>query len=161
MSENKYLALKQRLEAELVALERLGQSLEAAITRAKLILDEYDIRALASYINDFYRRCERLSERVAITLDGGLPQDINWHQVLLRQVAELGGDRRPPLWSGALLLDLDQYRSFRRVVHHKYGDELKPECVLGLAELAPVMLEKVRQAVAVFSNWLVERSHKK
>jgi predicted nucleotidyltransferase len=158
MIDNKYLALKEHLEDELVALDRTAKALEAAIKRAKLTLDEYDVRALASYINDFYRRCERISERVAVTLDGGLPQQINWHQALLRQVAEPGGDDRPPLWSGALLLDLDQYRAFRHVIHHKYGEDLKANYVLGLAELAPPMALKVHQAVEQFNQWLVGRS---
>ena len=30
--------------------------------------------ALASYVDDFYKGCERLCERVAVALDGGLPQ---------------------------------------------------------------------------------------
>jgi len=158
MSKHPYLALKAQLEDELMALEQSERALKAAIERAKPILEEYDIRALASYINDFYRRCERMSERVAVTLDGGLPQGQNWHQALLRQVAETGGAERPPLWSGALLLDLDEYRKFRHVVHHKYGDELKPEYVLALAELAPSILPNVRQALAKFTEWLEQSS---
>lgn len=98
-----------------------------------------------------------MSERVAVALDGGLPQGQNWYQALLRQVAEVGGAGRPPLWSGSLLLDLDEYRKFRHVVHHKYGDELKLEYVLGLAELAPSVLPKIHQAVIQFSEWLTQQ----
>ncbi len=155
MSPNQYLALKQALEDELLALERTTVALEAAIERAKPSRDDYDLRALASYINDFYRRCERMSERVAVVLDGGLPQGIDWHRALLRQVAESGSEGRPALWSGSFLLDLDEYRKFRHVVHHKYGDELRPDYVFSLAELAPTMAVKVREAIAAFGQWLM------
>ncbi len=157
MSANPYLALKQHLEDELTALERSSQSLQMALERAKPHPDDYDVRALASYINDVYRRCERMSERVAIALDGGLPQGKNWHQALLRQVADARSDR-PPLWSGSLLFDLDEYRKFRHVVHHKYGDELQADYVIALAELAPAMVTRIQAAIAQFSQWLMQQA---
>ena len=110
--------------------------------------------ALASYIADFYSGCERISERVAVTLDGGLPSGENWHQELLKQVAESGGDNRPPLWSGSLLLELDEYRKFRHLARHIYNIELKPERVLALARNVQPVLAKVKQAIALFNEWL-------
>ncbi|MGJ3247571.1 MAG: nucleotidyltransferase family protein [Elainellaceae cyanobacterium] len=157
MTQNKFLALKDHLDDEVRALDRCVQELVPAIDRAKERLESYDVWALASYINDFYRRCERMSERVAVALDGRLPQGANWHQALLRQVAEHGGNDRPPVWSGALLFDLDEYRRFRHVVHHKYGDELHPDYVLKLAELAPQMAPKIKEAIAHFNEWLVDQ----
>lgn len=158
MSDNQYLALQERLNDELTALERSASFLETALERAKPRLEDYDIRALASYINAIYRRCERISERVAVTFDGGLPQGESWHRAFLRQLAEAGGDERPPLWTDSLVLDLDEYRKFRHVVHHKYGDELRADYVVGLAEQAPAMVEKVRQAIAHFSQWLTQQA---
>jgi predicted nucleotidyltransferase len=67
MPSNPYLALKERLQDELVALERNAAALETALEHAKTNLDEYDVRALASYIDDFYKRCERMSERVVVS----------------------------------------------------------------------------------------------
>ncbi|NEP01916.1 MAG: nucleotidyltransferase domain-containing protein [Symploca sp. SIO2E9] len=157
MPDNPYLVLKEHLTDELAALERSTNALSVALERTKPMPDEYGIRALATYVNDFYRRCERMSERVAVSLDGGIPQGPNWHQTLLQQVTE-PRENRPPLWSSSLLLKLDQYRKFRHVVHHKYGDELKPEPVLTLAELAPIVLDSVRQAVASFNEWLTKQA---
>jgi len=158
MPSNKFLALKEHLTDELLALEQCITELVHAIERASPMMESYDVRALASYINDFYRRCERMSERIAVTLDGGLPQGENWHQALLRQVAEPGGENRPPLWSGALLMDLDAYRRFRHVVHHKYGDDLQPDYVLEIAEMAAEMMPKIRGAIDQFNEWLVQQS---
>jgi predicted nucleotidyltransferase len=154
MPESIPLALKTRLEDELVGLERIAQGLEAALERAGTVPDEFATRALASYVDDFYKGCERICERVAVTLDGGLPQGEKWHQALLGQMGEPGGSGRPPLWSGSLLLDLDEYRRFRHRVRHIYGYELEAERVLVLARGVGPLLARVREAVVVFREWL-------
>lgn len=156
MTENKFLTLKDHLDDEVLALEETSTAIARALEQVPNVPEDFAMRTLASYINDFYRRCERMSERVAVTLDGGLPKGKNWHQALLRQMAE-PGEKRPPLWSGALLFDLDEYRRFRHLVHHKYGDELRPDYVLGLAELAPQVAPKVKEAIARFSQWLMQQ----
>lgn len=157
MPDNKFLALKEHLTDELRALEQTTAALTRAIQQAASVPEDFAVRTLASYLMDFYRRCERMSERVAVTLDGGLPQGKNWHQALLHQVAEPGGDNRPPLWHGSLLIELDAYRRFRHVVHHKYGDDLRPDYVLELAEMAPGMLPKIQGAIAQFTDWLEQQ----
>jgi len=154
MSSNPFLGLRQQLEDEQAALERTVIALNAALSQVGQVPEDFAVRTLASYINDFYRRCERMSERVAVALDGGLPQGVDWHRALLRQVAGAQPGGRPALWAGELLLDLDEYRKFRHLIHHKYGDELRPDYVLELAELAPTMLVKIQQAIAVFTQWL-------
>jgi len=158
MPENKFLVLKEQLDDEAQALEKTANSMILALEQASNVPEDFAVRTLASYLNDFYRRCERMSERVAVALDGELPQGSNWHQALLRQVSEPGGENRPPLWSGALLFDLDEYRRFRHVVHHKYGDELRPDYVLRLAEMAPGMVPRVQGAIVTFNQWLIEQA---
>lgn len=153
MPTHPYLALKAHLQDEVIALAKTTDAITVALAKLATVPEDFATRTLASYINDFYRRCERMSERVAVTLDGGLPSGVNWHQALLRQVAE-ANSVRPPLWTGALLLDLDEYRKFRHILHHKYGDELRPDYVASLAELAPVMAVGVQAAIAQFNQWL-------
>lgn len=154
MSENVYLALKIRLEDELAGLERIAQGLEAALERVGAELDEFATRGLASYVDDFYKGCERICERVAVTLDGSLPQGEKWHKVLLGQMGELGRGGRPPLFSGLLLLELDEYRRFRHRVRHIYGYELEAGRVLALARGVKPVLVRVWKAVEVFGEWL-------
>ncbi|MGL5080951.1 MAG: nucleotidyltransferase family protein [Microcoleaceae cyanobacterium] len=156
MPQNLYLALKEHLEDELVALEKNATDIRAALDRAGTNLDEYNIRAVASYVIDFYKRCERISRRVAVTLDEQLPQGDNWHEALLQQVAE-PTENRPVLWSPALQSDLDQYRKFRHIVHHKYGDQLRSPQVVALAENACSVFEDVQRAITQFSQWLVQQ----
>lgn len=73
MSDNPSVALQTRLADELTALERVARGSEVALERGGAEPDEFAIRALASYIDDVYTGCERLCERVAVTLDGGVP----------------------------------------------------------------------------------------
>ena len=159
MPNHPYLLLKEQLTDELSALDQTAIELETAVEQTPTIPENLATRALASYIVDFYKRCERMSERVAVALDGGLPQGQNWHQALLRQVADSGQADRPPLWSGSLLLDLDEYRKFRHVVHHKYGNELKLDYVVRLANLAASMQVKLHQDIDRFSHWLVQQAN--
>jgi predicted nucleotidyltransferase len=154
MPEEPHLALQARLDDELIGLERIMQGLELALDRAKEVGDEFATRALASYVDDFYKGCERFCERVAVALDGGLPQGARWHQVLLGHMGEPGGKGRPPLFSGSLLLDLDEYRRFRHRVRHIYGYELEAERVLTLARGVKSMLERVKTSVVAFHRWL-------
>jgi predicted nucleotidyltransferase len=157
MPENKYLALKSRLEDEMTALDRNVQKLREILAQAETIPEIALTPALASYIADFYTGCERLSERVAVALDGGLPTGENWHEMLLRQVADPGVDNRPPLWRGSLLLELDEYRKFRHLVRHKYNVELQAERVRELAENVQSVWAKIQEAIDRFNQWLEER----
>jgi hypothetical protein len=154
MPESPFLALKSRLDDELIGLERIADGLEMALERVGEVPDEFAIRALASYVDDFYKGCERLCERVAVALDGGLPQGERWHQVLLGQMGEPGGHGRPPLFGGALLLDLDEYRRFRHRVRHIYGYELEAERVLTLGRGVKSLRERVKTSIADFNRWL-------
>jgi hypothetical protein len=114
----------------------------------------FPTRALSSYIDDFYKGCERICKRVAITVDGSLPQNDRWHQALLGQMGEPGSKGRPPLFGGQLLLELDEYRCFRHRVRHIYGYELEAERILTLAQNVKPIFVQVQQAVEIFNKWL-------
>lgn len=152
MPDSPLLALKSRLDDELIGLERIADGLEMALERAGEAPDEFAMRALASYVDDFYKGCERLCERVAVALDGGLPQGEHWHHVLLGQMGKPGGHGRPPLFGGSLLLDLDAYRWFRHRVRHIYGYELEAERVLTLGRGVTSLRERVKTSIADFTR---------
>ena len=154
MPTNKYLALKTRIEDEMMALDQNFQALNQLITQAENIPEIALTPALSSYICDFYTACERISERVAVSLDGGMPKTQNWHEQLLLQVAEVGGENRPPLWQGSLLLQLNDYRKFRHLARHSYNLQLRKERVWELANQIESVMEKIKRAIAIFNNWL-------
>lgn len=155
MPKDKYLALKLRLEDELITIAKTISTLEEVLSQADMTPTIILTPALASYVEDFYSGCERLAERIVVTFDGGLPDGQNWHQLLLQQVAESGRQRRPPLWNASLLKALDEYRRFHHRVRHLYNiDLLDDEKVLLIARQVPVLFERIKQAVAGFSEWL-------
>jgi hypothetical protein len=73
-----------------------------------------------------------------------------WHQMLLGQMGEPGGRERPPLFSGSLFRELNEYRRFRRLVRHIDGYALETERVLALARCVASVLERVKAAVTAF-----------
>ena len=159
MPDNPYTSLHTRLADELAGLERVARGLETALLEhGGAEPDEFALRALASYIDDVYTGCERLCERVAVTLDGGVPQGARWHQVLLGQMGEPGGGGRPPVFGGLVLLALDEYRRFRHRVRHIYGYELETARGLTLALGVQPLLARVQQACEAFSVWLASQT---
>lgn len=156
--KNPYLALQTRLDDELRALSQTIETLNALIEQVDTLPEIAWVPATAGYIEDFYSGCERLAERIAVALDGGLPQGRNWHEQLLAQLAAPGGHQRPPLWDGALMAELETYRRFRHRVRHLYSINLDGERVLALAQQVPTLYEKVQRAVAVFGAWLAEQT---
>jgi len=160
MPPNPHLALNSRLQDELKSLARIVAGLQNALERAGATPDEFAARALASYIDDFYKGCERICERVAVTLDDGVPAGERWHQQLLNQMGEPGGHGRPPLFDASLLWELDEYRRFRHRVRHLYGYELEIERVLKLAQDISSLFIRVRQAVERLGRWLSDQANR-
>ncbi|NET31976.1 MAG: nucleotidyltransferase domain-containing protein [Cyanothece sp. SIO1E1] len=159
MPDNHYLALKARIEDEMIALERNVERLTALLAQAETVPEIALTPALASYVADFYTGCERISERVAIMLDGSLPQGEHWHQGLLLQVADPDRNNRPLLWPNSLLLRLDEYRKFRHLARHRYNVELEVAKVLVLAQTVPPVWADVQQAITIFAQWLEQQGH--
>lgn len=150
MPENKYLALKLRLEDEIIVIGQTIATLEEVLAQANTSPKILLTPALASYSEDFYSGCERLAERVVVTLDDGLPTGKAWHKQLLLKVAKPGSEDRPPLWDQSLLRQLDQYRTFRHRVRHLYNIDLDDDRVLAMAQNVPAIFAQVEQSVVQF-----------
>ena len=158
MSDDKYSNLKSRIEDELASIERNLERLTLVLQQVDSIPEVALSPALASYINDFYKGCERISEAVAVTIDGDLPQGKNWHQLLLRQVAN-SNQNRPAVWSHSLFLDLDEYRKFRHLVLHTYNIDLDGKRVQELAVNLESVFARIKEDVMKFNSWLVEANY--
>ena len=159
MSDNKFLDLKLRIEDEMSSLEVTVDTLKELLPQQNTIPEVAFIPAIASYVVDFYTGCERISERVAVYLDGGIPNSRDWHLELLRLMAEPGGCDRPALWSGALLLDLSEYRKFRHLRRHNYDIKLDAERVFELGQQVLSVYEQVKLATAGFGRWLEKKGN--
>jgi predicted nucleotidyltransferase len=155
--ENMYLALKVRLNDEIAAMEQTISTLNLVLAQAKTVPDIIVIPALASYIEDFYSGCERLAERIAVSLDEGLPTGENWHYQLLTAMGEPREQGRPALWDRSLMSELDAYRRFRHRVRHLYNIDLDGPIVLEMAQKTPTVFNKIKQSVSLFNEWLIQQ----
>ncbi|MGC1305749.1 MAG: hypothetical protein WA885_00870 [Phormidesmis sp.] len=159
MPENIYISLKLRLNDEMIALEQTVDTINTVLAEADKVSALFVTPTLASYIENFYSGCEKIAERITVSLDGDLPKGNNWHQQLLIQMSEPGGHSRPPLWNQSLLSQLDVYRKFRHRVRHIYNFDLDDSRVLEIGQQAPDLFEKVKQAVEIFGEWLDQQAN--
>jgi len=134
MPENYVEAMKGRIADELRSLERVVRGLQAFLKQAPEQPSEIEMRGVASYVHDFYNGIERIFERIAVTLDGGLPEGERWHQQLLQQMVEERPGVRPAVIDSALSRCLLEYLRFRHLVRNIYGDELLWHKLRPLAE---------------------------
>ncbi len=154
MPTHKYLALKMRLNDEMIALDRNFEALKTALEQSRNVPEIFVTPTLASYITDFYTGCERIAERIAVVIDGGLPKSENWHEILLKQMSETGGENRPPLWESSLLLELDELRRFRHLNRHRYNVELTANRVIEIAKKIEPIFNQIKQSLDNFNHWL-------
>ena len=134
MPENPVEAMKERIANELKSLERVTQSLQTFLGTASEQPSEIEIRGTASYLHDFYNGIERIFERIAVTLDGGLPAGDRWHQLLLQQMTEERTGVRPAIIDDALHQRVEEYLKFRHRFRHTYGDALEWDKLRPMAE---------------------------
>jgi len=155
MPEDRYLALKIRIEGEIENIEKVVEGARSYLAQAPSVVPEIEMRGLATYVEDFYSGCERIFERVAVYLDGGVPKGESWHKELLEQMVGRGPlGARPPVLSQEIAERLDDYRSFRHRRRHRYGFELEWKKVRDLAEGMVDLWEGVKRELRRFGEWL-------
>lgn len=80
--------------------------------------------ALALTLDRSYTSLESILERIAQTLEGGVPESLDWHRTLLRN-AGLEIERVRPRVLGPLgLAAADELRRFRHFLRHAYATRL-------------------------------------
>ena len=132
MTSKELKLIEARIKDELVSIQSLlreleGHSLIGKDTTAASQLEPEEsflLRAVGSVLHDFYVAAENVFEVVARELDEHLPEGIDWHMQLLRQMSVSVRDVRPALLSKSTLQLLDKYRSFRHVFRNVYGFSL-------------------------------------
>jgi hypothetical protein len=81
------LSLRERIRDELADLERLVSRAVEAWRRAQQSGDDYYLDSVALNLHGLYAGLERLFELIATVVDNSVPQGMNWHQLLLEQMA--------------------------------------------------------------------------
>jgi hypothetical protein len=104
--------------------------------------------------HDFYTGCERIFERIAPELNGGLTQGAACHRDLLRAMTlELPGVR-PPVLTPAAARALGEYLRFRHLVRNGYGFELEWARLEPLLRGLPAVFTAVRADLERFLAFL-------
>lgn len=125
MSEEPLRALQELVEDELAALEQIVQAMQEGMSSLDITPSQFAMQALASYLHQFYTGCERIFERIALTVDGGLPGGAYSHANLLAQMARALPGIRPSVLDDGLWLRLQDYLAFRHFFRHAYGYTLE------------------------------------
>ena len=126
-------ALKKEIEIEIENIEKLVKEMDEITKRFTDMPDFIKTRAAGSILHDFYCGVEKIFERIAIQIDGGLPKSEEWHTELLLQMAQPIEGFRDSVISKEIMEKLKEYLRFRHLFRHIYGFELKWEWFKSLA----------------------------
>lgn len=125
MSGNPLSDLQDLVGDELKTLHRLVTEAETGLVQIEDIPpSQFEMNALASYVHQFYTGCERILERIAIHIDGGVAGGAFSHANLLAQMAQDEPGVRPAVIDQALWLRLQDYLQFRHFFRHAYAYSL-------------------------------------
>jgi hypothetical protein len=140
MTTPSILPLITQITVDLADLERVVTRAEHMYREAQRTNDDAYLDALALNLHGFYAGAERIFEKIATMLDGGLPQNGGWHQALLRQMTGEVPTVRPAVLRRTTYECLEEYRAFRHVVRNVYTFNLRGARLQELAtQLRPCM----------------------
>ena len=91
--------------------------------RKKRIYEE----SLALKLHNFYTGCERIFQKIADDINGGVPRSADWHKRLLKSMCLEIENIRPSVISRETGKSLEEYLAFRHVVRNIYGFEIDSE----------------------------------
>ena len=116
-------------------------------------IDEFLLRALCSFIADFYNAVEKVFCLISEERDGGLPEGEMWHKRLLTNMRMQIGVR-PAVITADLFSGLLPYLGFRHVFRQAYGFELDKQKVFLLARNLQPVIETFKGEVRRFCEKL-------
>ncbi len=148
------LRLAKELEAEIEGMEKLIAEFESLPGGE----ESYLIRARASIFHDFYSAAERVFQKIAEELNGGVPKSEQWHKELLFDMTlDLEGVR-PPVVRKSLEERLLPFLRFRHIFRNMYGYELRADRIRELGTSFVPAAEETKDAVAEFCRWMREQA---
>jgi len=156
--KDRLLALSQRIQGELVELERLVERTQEGWRRAQRSSDDYYLDSVALNLHGFYAGLERLFALINSHIDQNPPGGVNWHQVLLQQMATEIPGVRPAVISPATREALEEFRGFRHVVRNVYTFQFDPSRVQRLVHQVPAVLGRLRPELLAFADLLQQRA---
>ena len=152
MSPEEALArrLAAEIENELGRLDRLAEETASAPRDDS----PFGLRARGSILHDFYSGIERVFQRIAEELNGGVPQSGQWHRQLLTDMSLPIPDLRPAPINAALAEELGDFLRFRHLFRNTYGWELRADRIRRLEDRMPGVKDQFHSQVRDFLDWL-------
>src|SRR3989442_1331963 len=112
--------LRRQIAGELDQLNRLIDIHRALLDQCALVPPSpIETSALGAMLHSFYNGIENIFKRIALELDGELPDSGTWHRDLLEAMAR-STSRRPAVLSQSLEARLKEYLNFRHVFRSAY-----------------------------------------
>ena len=152
----KFDSLLIDLDLEKQNLERLVSELTQLLQTLKGKATFTEVRAAGSILHDFYTGLEKIFERIALIVDGGMPEGEDWHIQLLRRMAVPVPERRPAVMSKELTETLAEYLRFRHLFRNIYGFELEWERLQKLVEKLPSVYKDLESDLKKFRDFLAQ-----
>lgn len=156
MKRNPIPDLISEIRDELALLETLVSDINETSkeipksSKKKRIYEE----SLALKLHNFYTGCERIFQKIADDINGGVPVSMDWHKRLLKSMSLEIDKIRPPVVSKDTAKALEEYLAFRHVVRNIYGFEIDSERLKRLMEKLPDAYKKFKKEVENFIAFL-------
>jgi ribonuclease HepT-like protein len=146
--------LAVRIRQELSEIDYTLKRATEGLEKARQNNDDLYLDGIALNLHSFYSGIERLLERIAVQVDGHLPQGANWHQALLLQMADEVPQIRPAVLSEKIQQLLDEYRGFRHIVRNFYSYKFDPARLERLTRNAPALHAHLKEELCAFADFL-------
>ncbi len=156
MSE-RLLRLAQRIRVECQEVSRVLDRAREGWRRSLSSSDDLYLDGVALNLHGFYAGLEQLFEKIVASIDGDVPSGENWHQLLLRQVADELPGVRPAVISDDTRRALDEYRGFRHVVRNVYTFRFDPAKIQRLVEEAPRVFAQAHAELLAFADFIEQQ----
>jgi len=112
--------------------------------------------SLALKLHNFYTGYERIFQKIADDLNGGVPRSWDWHKRLLKSMSLHIEHIRPPVISKDTAKLLEEYLAFRHIIRNIYGFEIDSERLKSLIEKVCLTHERLRKEISGFIRFLKE-----
>ena len=113
--------------------------------------DNVEVAALGAVLHSFYNGVEGIFSLVAKQIDGIVPNDLAWHQSLLKQVTEKTNNRKHLITQPTADL-LAPYMRFRHFFRHAYAFMLDWHRMKPLVDSLCSVWDTVRSELELFTQ---------
>jgi len=113
-----------------------------------------ELRGIGDIVHDFYTGAERMFEKIAPELNGGIPAGPAWHRHLLESMMLDLTNIRPPVITPSTAQALAEFLRFRHLFRNLYGFELEWPRLRALLARLPATWRALESDLRTFLDFL-------